>query len=127
MKSILPTWTFFVHGDPQAVFRFLRAEVPVYWHERKPGQGFWAASSYEDAFKVYHDPTTDSSERGISLQFNQGGTENGGAGFGMMMMITTVLPRHSRVRRVINRRFTPRAVSVYEQHIRNREVVIRLD
>jgi len=108
---------FFVHGDPQTAFRLLRAEAPVYWHERKPGQGFWAVTSYEDALKVYHDPMTFSSERGISLQFNQGGTENGDAGFGMMM-ITTDPPRHSRVRQVINRRFTPRAVSVYEPHIR---------
>jgi cytochrome P450 len=58
---------FFVHGDPQAAFRLLRAEAPVYWHERKPGQRFWAVSSYEDALKVYHDPMTFSSERGISL------------------------------------------------------------
>ena len=115
---------FFVSGDTQAAFRTLRAEAPVYWHQRKPGQGFWAVTSYDDALKVYHDPATYSSEHGISLQFNDAvaqdadesqGPPEYGAG---MMMITTDPPRHSRVRQIINRRFTPRAVSVYEPHIR---------
>ncbi len=114
---------FFVHGDPHAAFRLMRTEAPVYWHERKPGQGFWCVTSYEDALKVYHDPATYSSEHGISLQFNDSDVPGAdseappeyGAG---MMMITTDPPRHSRVRQIINRRFTPRAVSVYEPHIR---------
>ena len=114
---------FFVSGDTQAAFRLMRKEAPVYWHERKPGQGFWAVTSYEDALKVYHDPGTYSSEHGISLQFNDAppaGTDESevppeyGAG---MMMITTDPPRHSRVRQIINRRFTPRAISVYQSHI----------
>jgi cholest-4-en-3-one 26-monooxygenase len=108
---------FFISCDPHAAFRVMRAEAPVYWHERKPGEGFWSVSTYEDALKVYHDPDTYSSERGISLQFNAAGSADANAGFGMMM-ITTDPPRHSRVRQIINRRFTPRAVSVYEPHIR---------
>ncbi|MGO9603153.1 MAG: cytochrome P450 [Candidatus Binataceae bacterium] len=115
---------FFVHGDVATAFRVMRAEAPVYWHQRKPGQGFWAVTSYDDALKVYHDPATYSSEYGISLQFNDAiveGADTGqdppqyGAG---MMMITTDPPRHSRVRQIINRRFTPRAISVYQPHIR---------
>jgi cholest-4-en-3-one 26-monooxygenase len=122
---------FFMNGDPYAAFRVLRAEAPVYWHERKPGQGFWAVSSYEDALRVYHDPATYSSEYGISLQFNDAIVEGAEAGqdppqYGAgMMMITTDPPRHSRVRQIINRRFTPRAISVYEPHIRKitREII----
>ncbi len=122
---------FFMNGDPYAAFRALRAEAPVYWHERKPGQGFWAVSSYEDALRVYHDPATYSSEYGISLQFNDAIVEGADAGqdppqYGAgMMMITTDPPRHSRVRQIINRRFTPRAISVYEPHIRKitREII----
>ena len=114
---------FFVSGDTQAAFRLMREEAPVYWHERKPGQGFWAVTGYEDALKVYHDPATYSSEYGISLQFNDGVVEGAEAGqdppqYGAgMMMITTDPPRHSRVRQIINRRFTPRAISVYQSHI----------
>jgi len=115
---------FFVSGDTQGAFRLMRKEAPVYWHERKPGQGFWAVTSYEDALKVYHDPATYSSEYGISLQFNDAIVEGADAGqdppqYGAgMMMITTDPPRHSRVRQIINRRFTPRAISVYHPHIR---------
>src|SRR5215469_16708655 len=120
----LPNLDFFMKGDPYAAFRVMRAEAPVYWHERKPGQGFWSVSSYDDALKVYHDPGTYSSEHGIALAFNDADPQTTdsdqpppeyGAG---MMMITTDPPRHSRVRQIINRRFTPRAVSVYEPHIR---------
>jgi len=108
---------FFVHGDPYEAFRIMRAEAPLYWHERAPGRGFWAVTRYDDALKVYHDPDTYSSERGISLQFNSAGTTDENAGFGMMM-ITTDPPRHGKIRQIINRRFTPRAVSVYEDDIR---------
>jgi cytochrome P450 len=122
---------FFVTGDTLAAFRLLRAEAPVYWHQRKPGQGFWSVADYDDSLKVYHDPATYSSEHGISLQFNDAVAQGAdsdqpapeyGAG---MMMITTDPPRHSRVRQIINRRFTPRAVSVYESHIRQiaREII----
>ncbi|MGO9451460.1 MAG: cytochrome P450 [Candidatus Binataceae bacterium] len=115
---------FFVSGDTQGAFRLMRKEAPVYWHQRKPGQGFWAVTSYDDALKVYHDPATYSSEYGISLQFNDAIVEGADAGqdppqYGAgMMMITTDPPRHSRVRQIINRRFTPRAISVYQPHIR---------
>src|SRR5208282_571461 len=107
---------FFVHGDLSAAFRVMRAEAPVYWHERQPDQGFSSISRYDEALKVYHDPGTYSSERGISLQFNNRGP-GPNPSFGMMM-ITSDPPRHSRVRQVINRRFTPRAVDVFEPQIR---------
>src|SRR5437764_13257141 len=93
---------FFVNGDPYEAFRVMRAEAPVYWHERNAGQGFWSVTDYEDALKVYHDPNTYSSERGISLQFNTAEASGENSGFGMMM-ITTDPPRHSPVRQISHR------------------------
>jgi cytochrome P450 len=107
----------FLRGEHYDAFKVLRAQAPVYWHERVPGQGFWAVTKYEDALKVYHNPSLYSSERGISLQFNYSAVAEEGAGFGMMM-ITTDPPRHSRIRQIINRRFTPRALAPYESHVR---------
>ncbi len=107
----------FLRGEHYDAFKVLRAQAPVYWHERIPGQGFWAVTRYDDALKVYHNPSHYSSERGISLQFNYSAVAEEGAGFGMMM-ITTDPPRHSRVRQIINRRFTPRALAPYEPHVR---------
>jgi cytochrome P450 len=105
----------FVRGEHYEAFRVLRREAPVYWHERKGGPSFWAVTRYDDILKVHHDPATYSSERGISLQFNDAQTADN-AGFGMML-ITTDPPRHSRIRQIINRRFTPRALAAYEPHI----------
>ena len=67
----------FVRGEQYEAWRVLRAEAPVFWHERKPGNGFWSITRYDDALKVYHDPDTYSSERGISLIFSAAGASEG--------------------------------------------------
>jgi cytochrome P450 len=95
----------------------LRAEAPVFWHERKPGAGFWSITRYDDALKVYHDPDTYSSERGVSLVFSAAGASEEQSGFGQMMIMTDP-PRHGKIRSLINRRLTPRAVNEFEPHIR---------
>jgi cytochrome P450 len=104
----------FLHGDPYAAFAQLRREAPVYWHERK-GRGFWAVTRYDDALRVYHDPGTYSSERGISLQFDDAVPDQAGSG---MMMILTDPPRHNKIRQVVSRRFTPRAINAYAPEVR---------
>ncbi len=45
----------------------LRAEAPVYWHERKPGHGFWSITKYRDVQTIYRDPMRFSSASGIVL------------------------------------------------------------
>jgi cytochrome P450 len=104
----------FLHGDPYAAFALLRREAPVYWHERN-GRGFWAVTRYDDALRVYHDPGTYSSERGISLQFDNVIPDQAGSG---MMMILTDPPRHNKIRQVVSRRFTPRAINAYAPEVR---------
>jgi cytochrome P450 len=107
----------FVRGEQYDAWRVLRAEAPVFWHERKPGAGFWSIVRYDDALKVYHDPETYSSERGISLVFSAAGAAEEQSGFGQMMIMTDP-PRHGQIRSLINRRLTPRAVNEFEPHIR---------
>lgn len=109
----------FLRGEHLDAFKVMRAEAPVYWHERAPGQGFWCVTRYEDGLKVYHDPNTYSSERGMSLQFNFQAEAGSEAGFGMMLL-TTDPPRHGKLRQIVNRRFTPKALAPYEAHIRAR-------
>ncbi len=113
----------FVRGEHLEAFRVMRAEAPVYWHERAPGQGFWSITRYEDALKVYHDPNTYSSGRGMSLQFNMTGAPESEAGFGTMLL-TSDPPRHGKLRQIVNRRFTPRALAPYEPHVHRRAAEI---
>jgi cytochrome P450 len=109
----------FARGEQFDAWRILRTESPIFWQERKPNQGFWSITCYDDALRVYHDPNTFSSERGISLQFAtiapSAPEEN--AGFGQMMIMTDP-PRHGKIRSLINRRLTPRAVNLFEPDIR---------
>jgi cytochrome P450 len=106
----------FLHGDPYAAYATLRREAPLYWHERN-GRGFWAVTKYSDALRVYHDPGTFSSERGISLQFDNVEVPPDQAGSGMMMIMTDP-PRHNKIRQVISHRFTPRAIDEYAPEVR---------
>lgn len=109
----------FARGEQYEAWRVLRAQAPVFWQERVPGLGFWSVTRYDDALKVYHDPETYSSESGISLQFTTIGANASAeqAGFGQMMIMTDP-PRHGKIRSLINRRLTPRAVAVFEPQIR---------
>jgi cholest-4-en-3-one 26-monooxygenase len=105
----------FVNGDPHQAFALLRREAPLYWHEHQNGRGFWSVMRYHDALHVYHDPQTYSSERGISLTFDNVMPEQVGSG---MMMILTDPPRHNRIRQVISPRLTPRSIAAFEPEVR---------
>jgi len=111
---------FFVHGDPHAIWKELRASDPVHWTERRGKAGFWSVTKYEDAHRVYRDPLTFSSEGGISLGFTDPQDPNQPKrDFGFrQMMIMTDPPRHTRMRQMMNRRFTPRALAPLEPHVR---------
>jgi cytochrome P450 len=111
---------FFVNGDPHASWKELRASDPVHWTERKDKAGFWSVTKYEDALRVYRDPLTFSSEGGISLGFTDPQDPNQPRrDFGFrQMMIMTDPPRHTRMRQMMNRRFTPRALAPLEPHVR---------
>src|SRR5579863_2220838 len=111
---------FFVSGDPDRIWRGLRATDPIHWTERDGGTGFWSVTRYEDALSVYRDPLTFSSEGGISIGFTDPQDPNQPRrDFGFQrMMIMTDPPRHTRMRQMVNRRFTPRALAPLEPHVR---------
>jgi cytochrome P450 len=107
---------FFVNGDIHQAFTVLRAESPVHWQERMPGRGFWSITRYDDVLGCYRDPQSLSSARGVTLYF--GAPEPDHSGMGRMMIMTDP-PRHPKMRQVLSRRFTPRAVAPYEARIRD--------
>ena len=106
---------FFVNNDMYAAFEVLRAESPVHWQERVPGRGFWSVTKYDDVLACYRDAQAFSSALGVTLYFGEAAPERGGMG---RMMILTDPPRHAKMRQVVSRRFTPRAVAPYEGRIR---------
>jgi cytochrome P450 len=118
---------FFVSGEPHLIWKELRATDPVHWTERHNKRGFWSITKHRDAQRIYRDPAAFSSEGGIALGFADAPDPNQPRmqfGFGQMM-ITTDPPRHGRIRQMLNRRFTPRALAPHEPHVRaiTREII----
>ena len=94
----------FAEGQPHEQFRWLRDNAPVYRHPEPDGPGFWAVTRYDDVRDVGRDPHHYSSVPTIMIP-DYAGIDFGGH----QMMITSDPPRHTRLRRIINSQFTPRA------------------
>jgi cholest-4-en-3-one 26-monooxygenase len=116
-----------VDGIPHEAFATLRREAPVFRH---PGHGeempqwFWALTRHEDVQAANRDNQTFSSARGgVFLDVMQSMEDR--AAF--QTIIDTDEPEHTRLRRLVNRGFTPRAITNFEASYREavREVVSR--
>ena len=105
----------FVDGVPYEYFALLRREDPVHWVEESDGPGFWSITKHAHINEVHRDWRTFSSERGgTSLEDIE--PENIEP---RKSMIDMDPPRHNQLRAIVNKRFTPRAVAVYEEYIRD--------
>ncbi len=91
-------------GYPHELWTRLRAEEPVA-HIAPPGfEAFWAITKHGDVLEISKQPLRFSSAQGITLR-------PAGVVFPPSEMVVMLdPPRHGPVRRVANRRFTPRAV-----------------
>ena len=113
----------FVEAVPHEAFAALREHDPVHWNAEPDGPGFWAVTRYADIRAVHRDVGTYSSEiGGTSLEELE--PEYIEARKSMLDMDP---PRHDELRGLIARRFTPRAVGVWEEQVRKvtREVLDR--
>ena len=104
----------FVDHVPHEWFRYLRQNDPVHWNDETDGRGFWAVTRYDDIRHVHRDVETYSSELGgTSLEdLDEEQIE------ARKSMLDMDPPRHDELRGLIARRFTPRAVHVWEEQIR---------
>jgi cytochrome P450 len=99
-------------GPPFEVLRALRAEAPVAWveepalHGQPAGPGFWLVLRHGDVERVLRDPATFSSWLGATQV-----REAGDLPWVRRMMLNMDPPDHSRLRRLLTRSFTPRAVA----------------
>jgi cytochrome P450 len=96
--------------DPHPLWRRMRDEAPVYYNDR---YGFWALSRFADVDAAHRDPATFSSAHGTVLEI-MGEHEINTEG----MMIFLDPPEHTRLRRLVNRSFTPRKMAELESDVR---------
>jgi cytochrome P450 len=112
-----------VIDDPYPHYARLRDEAPVCWIEE---DNLWMVTRYADVAAVLHDPTTYSSADGMgALMSGRIGRRRVDAQelFGldlrdMRILIATDPPDHTRLRRLLSRAFTPRAIAELEPHLR---------
>ena len=116
----------FAHGFPHDHFTWAREHAPIYWHEptavTPDGEGFWVMSRHEDAMAVMLDPVTFSSDKG-------GGRTAGGTGLHDEHQAGKFLnwaddPHHKRLRSLVNKGFTNRAIHALEAELRRRTVAL---
>ncbi|MEX0666550.1 MAG: cytochrome P450 [Acidimicrobiia bacterium] len=111
--------SLFESGPPHEVFRRLREESPVCFLPEPDGPGYWAVTGYDDVFEVSRHPQLFGSNPNTMIKDVDG--DGGGAG---EIMLNQDAPRHTQLRKLVNRGFTPRQITILEPRIR--EIVSRL-
>jgi len=105
-------------AEREAVFARLRAERPVSWHaepafhQYPAGPGYWAVTRFDDVWRASRSPETFISGKGVNIgdmpveisEF-----------FGSMIAMDA--PRHSKLRGIVQRAFTPRHIAKIEDVI----------
>lgn len=103
----------FADGPPHELFRRLREEAPVCFLAEPDGPGYWGVFDYDDVVTVSRHPQTFGSHPNTMIvDADEGGT---GAG---ELMLNQDPPRHTKLRKLVNRGFTPRQVATLEARVR---------
>ncbi len=98
--------------DPTEIYRRLRDEAPVYFNEK---YGFYALSRFDDVVAAHRDWPGLSSAHGVDLATLSKDPETVRLARMIIMMDP---PEHDRLRKLVSRVFTPRAVTALEPMIR---------
>ena len=115
----------FQRGEHHEMFRRLRAEEPVAWHELPGAKGFWNVVTHPDVSLVNRDSALYSSEAQNVVGFYDHDEMPVPAGDlrGVMLLVTDP-PKHTRYRKLVNKGFTPRMIGMLEQYLEHRTTMI---
>ena len=105
----------FREGRHHEMFRVLREQDPVHWHEEPDGPGFWNVTTHADLVATNRDAASFSSAEGTNIPDLD--EESAGA---RDLMLNMDPPRHTRYRLLVNRGFTPRVVGRLEAALAER-------
>ncbi|GGV02515.1 putative cytochrome P450 123 [Actinomadura cremea] len=92
-----------VHEDPYPLYARLREEAPLY---RNDDLGFWALSRHADVAAAFRDHAVFSSSYGVSVEPSAWGPK----AHRTMSFLGLDPPRHTRMRALVSKGFTPRRV-----------------
>ncbi|MGV0641909.1 cytochrome P450 [Mycolicibacterium sp. XJ2546] len=129
-----PGWDFtdpdlLLKGIPVAEFAELRKTAPVWWNEQAESifddGGYWVISRHEDIKAISRDGDRWSTNRkGVVMRLPEG-TDAEQLELTKALLINHDAPEHTRLRKIVSRLFTPRAVAGLEEKLANaaREIV----
>ncbi len=110
--------TTFARGFPHDTFRALRADDPVSHHDHPTWKrGYWVIARHADVQRVSRDSTTFSNAPNPFLDAEM--PEEGDAAMAELL-ISQDPPTHTKLRKIINKGFTPRRVAQLEDRVRER-------
>jgi cytochrome P450 family 142 subfamily A polypeptide 1 len=98
------TDSVFYAGDPYPTYRWLRENAPVYWDA---ASRLWVLSRWDDVVHVSKNQDPFSAAQGVLPESDA-----------MVSIVCMDDPRHLRLRKLVNRGFTPRMVGLLEAKIR---------
>jgi len=104
-------YAYQIHEDPYPVYARLRAEAPVY---RNDELDFWALSRHEDVLGAFRNLDGFSNASGVSLEPSAFGPD----AHKFMSFLALDPPRHTRMRSLVGKGFTPTKVAQMEERIR---------
>ncbi|MEU5878074.1 cytochrome P450 [Spirillospora sp. NPDC047279] len=96
-----------IHEDPYPTYARLRDEAPLYRNEEL---GFWALSRHADVASAFRDHATFSNSNGVSVEPSAWGPH----AHKTMSFLALDPPRHTRMRALVSKGFTPRRVKELE-------------
>jgi cytochrome P450 len=104
-------YAYEIHEDPYPVYARLRAEAPVY---RNDELDFWALSRHEDVLAAFRNVDGFSNSYGVSLDPSAFTPD----AHKVMSFLALDPPRHTRMRSLVGKGFTPSKVAQMEDRIR---------
>jgi hypothetical protein len=104
-------YAYEMHEDPYPTYARLRSEAPVY---RSDEFDFWALSRHEDVIGAFRNVDAYSNAYGVSLDPSAFGPD----AHRMMSFLALDPPKHTRMRSLVGKGFTPTKVNAMEERIR---------
>jgi cholest-4-en-3-one 26-monooxygenase len=110
-----------VHRVPREEFAELRRTAPVWWNAQRRGsagfddEGYWVVTRHADVMAVSRDAETYSSWENTAIVRFREGMPRENIEMQRYVMLNIDPPQHTKVRAIVSRGFTPRAINALRE------------
>lgn len=117
-------------GVPHEEFSKLRTAAPVAWNAQRRGiggfddEGFWLVTRHSEVREVSLNPEVYSSWENTAVVRFMEGISRDEIEMQRLMMLNVDPPDHTKLRRIVSRGFTPRAIRMIEEALSSRAEAI---